>query len=141
MSVEEENKAIHRRVYEEIWNKGNLSVADEVISSDYIYHPLPEHRGPEWYKEIYHDFARAFADFHCKIEDMIAEGDKVMVRTTITGTHAREFWGVAPTGKQISVTEVAVVRIKGGKIVEEWGGPDMLNLMQQLGVFPPMGQS
>jgi steroid delta-isomerase-like uncharacterized protein len=132
----EENKALHKRIYEEIWNKGNLSVADEVFADSYIYHPFPQRRGPEWYKEMYHDFAEAFDDFHCKIEDMIAEGDKVMVRNTITGTHVREFWGVAPTGKQISITEIAIIRIEGGKVVEEWGFPDMFSLMQQLGAIP-----
>jgi len=136
MSTEKENKAIHRRVYEEIWNKGNLDVVDEIFDDNYIFHPLPQRRGPKWYKEMYHDLAGAFTDFHCEIEDMIAEGDRVMVRTTITGTHTREFWGVDPTGKQISVTEIAVVRIKDGKIVEEWGSPDLFSLMQQLGAIP-----
>ena len=132
----EENKAIHRRVYEEIWNKGNLDIVDEIFDDDYIYHPLPQRRGPEYYKEMYHNFTGAFSDFHCEIEDIIAEGDKVMIRTTITGTHTGEYWGVAPTGKQISITEIACVRIKDGKIVEEWGFPDMFNLMQQLGAIP-----
>ena len=136
MSIEEENKAIHRRVYEEIWNKGNLDVVDEIIDDDYIFHLLPQRRGPEWYKEMYHDLAGAFSDYHCEIEDMIAESDKVMVRTTITGKHTRELMGVAPTDKQISVTEIAVVRIKDGKIVEEWGSVDRFELMQQLGAIP-----
>jgi steroid delta-isomerase-like uncharacterized protein len=136
MSIEEENKAIHRRVYEEIWNKGNLDVVDELFDDNYIYHLIPQPRGPEFYKAMYQDFAGAFSDFHCEIEDMIAEGDKVMVRTTITGTHAQEFLGVTPTGKHISVTEIAVVRIKDGKIVEEWGSPDFFSMMQQLGVIP-----
>jgi steroid delta-isomerase-like uncharacterized protein len=136
MSIEEKNKAIHRRVYEEIWNKGNLSVVDEIIGDNYIFHPLPQHEGPEGYKEMYHDFAGAFYDFHCNIEDMIAEGDRVMVRTTITGTHKREFMGIAPTGKQISISEIAVVHIKDGKIVEEWGVIDFLGMMQQLGIIP-----
>jgi steroid delta-isomerase-like uncharacterized protein len=136
MPIEQENKAIHRRVYEEIWNKGNLNLVDEIFDDNYIYHPLPQRRGPEWYKEMYHDFAGAFSDFHCRIEDMIAEGDKVMVRTTITGTHKRKFLGISPTGKSISVTEIAVVRIKDSKIVEEWGSPDLFSIMQQLDVFP-----
>jgi steroid delta-isomerase-like uncharacterized protein len=136
MSIEEENKAIHRRVYEEIWNKGNLSIVDEVFVDNYIFHPLPQHKGPKGYKEMYHNFAGAFSDFHCEIEDMIAEGDKVMVRTTITGMHKREYMGIAPTGKQISVSEIAVVRIKDDKIVEEWGLIDFLGMIQQLGAIP-----
>ena len=133
MSIEE-NKKIHRRVYEEVWNKGNLDVVDEIFDDNYIYRLIPQPRVTEFYKAMYDDFAGAFTDFHCEIEDIIAGGDKVMVRTTITGKHIREFWGVAPTGKQISVTEIAVVLIKGSKIVEEWDSPDMFNMMQQLGL-------
>jgi len=135
MSIEE-NKAIHRRVYEEVWNKGNLDVVDEIIADDYIFHRLPERRGQEWYKAMYHLLADAFTDFNCNIGDMIAEGDRVMVRTTITGTHKSEIMGVPPTGKTISVTEIAVIRIEDGKIVEEWGGLDTYSLMQQLGAIP-----
>jgi steroid delta-isomerase-like uncharacterized protein len=113
-----------------------LDVVDELFDDDYIYHLIPQPRGPEFYKAMYQDFAGAFTDFHCNIEDMIAEGDRVMVRTTITGAHAKEFLGVAPVGKQISVTEIAVVRINGGKIVEEWGSPDFFSMMQQLGAIP-----
>ena len=136
MSIEEENKAIYRRVYEEIWNKGNLDVVDEIFNDNYIYHFLPQHKGPEGYKTMYHGLAGAFSGFHCEIEDMIAESDKVMVRTTITGKHTREFMGVAPTDKQISVTEIAVIRLEDGKIVEEWGSPDLFSMMQQIGAIP-----
>jgi len=136
MSIEEENKAIHRRVYEEVWNKGNLDVVDEIFDDNYIYHLLPQRRGPDWYKDMYHGLAGAFSDFHCKIEDMVAEGDRVVVRTTITGRHTREYLGVAPTDKEISVTEIAIVRIKDHKIVEEWGSPDLFSMMHQLGAIP-----
>lgn len=138
MSIEEENKAIHRRVYEEIWNKGNLALIDELIADEYMFHRAgaPKGKGPEWYKGAYHFLLSAFPDIHCIIEDMIAEGDKVMTRTTLTATHKGDYMGVDPTGKKISVTEIDVVRFIDGKLVDEWGGIDRFELMQQLGAIP-----
>lgn len=134
----EENKALVRRVWEEIWNNGNLELVDEVIANEYVFHRrgTPEIKGPDWYKGAYHFLINAFPDFHCTIEDMIAEGDKVMVRTTVQGTHKGEYMGIAPTGRQFSVTEIDVARIKDGKLVEEWGGMDRLDLLQQLEAIP-----
>jgi steroid delta-isomerase-like uncharacterized protein len=137
MSIEEENKAIHRRVYEEIWNKGNLDVVEEIIDDDYIYHPLPQRRGPEGYKTMYHGFAEAFTDFHCNIEDMVAEGNKVARRITSTGTFKGELMGIAPTGRQVTHTEAIFYSFEGGKAVEAWNYSDQLTMFQQLGVNPP----
>ncbi len=81
-----------------------------------------------------------FPDWHPTIEDMIAEGDKVVVRFTGSGTHKGEFMGIPPTGKQVTITAIAIQRIAGGKIVENWLQADMLGMMQQLGVVPPPGQ-
>ena len=138
----EDNKAMHRRVYEEIWNQKNPALIDEVISDDYIYHlpasvPVNDPRGPEGYKDIFHLFINAFPDVNLHIEDMIAEGDLVTVRSTCSGTHRGDYMGSAPTGKQFSVMEMAIVRYKDGKIVEEWGGLERLDLIQQLGISPP----
>lgn len=134
----EENKAIQRRVYEEIWNKGNLAVVDEIIADDFVFHRTgtPRLRGPEWYKGAYHFLKDAFPDLHITIEDMIAEGDRVTTRSTWRGTHKGEYMGIAPTGKQFTVTEIAIDRYKEGKIIEGWGGVDRLDLMQQLGAVP-----
>ena len=81
-------------------------------------------------------FRSAFPDFHMAIEDLIAEDDKVVGRFTQTGTHRGEFMGAAPTGRQVGFTEIAIVRIAGGKVVESWFQPDMLSLYQQLGLVP-----
>jgi len=75
-----------------------------------------------------------FADVHAAVEDMITEGDKVVLRWTWGGTHTGEFWGVPPTGMQVTVTGISILRIEGGKIVEEWGEMDNMGLMAQLGV-------
>ena len=134
----EENKTINRRLFEEIWNKGNLALIDEVIAEDFVFHISDSStgKGPEWYKGAYHFLKTAFPDLHITIEDVIAEGDKVMTRTTWQGTHKGEYMGLAPTGKQFSVTEINIDKYKNGKIIEGWGGVDRFDLLQQLGGIP-----
>jgi steroid delta-isomerase-like uncharacterized protein len=142
MSVEE-NKALMRRLYEEIHNKGNMAVADELVAADFVDHNAPSPDippGPEGVKQIFTMLRSAFPDFHVTVEDMLAEEDKVMARVTVHGTHKGEFIGIAPTGKLITMPVVDIVRIAGGKIVERWGVEDNLSMMQQLGIIPPPGQ-
>ncbi|MFQ5901607.1 MAG: ester cyclase [Thermodesulfobacteriota bacterium] len=142
MSVEE-NKAIMRRWYEEVLNKGNLAVVDELIATDCVDHnPLaPElPAGLEGVKQGFTMFRTAFPDVRVTVEDMIAEGDKVVSRLTLRGTHKGEFMGIAPAGKQVTVASIDIVRIAGGKMVEHWDVIDELSMMQQLGVVPPPGE-
>ena len=140
MSVEE-NKAVLRRVAEEIFNKGDLAVVDEVIASNYVYHGSggQEYKGPEGFKQIVTMFRTAFPDLRVTLEDMVAEGDKVAHRLTIRGTHKGELMGIAPTGKQVTISVVTISRFAGGKEVESWSNSDQLGMMQQMGVAPPMG--
>jgi len=137
----EENKANQRRVWEEIINKGNLALADELFATNYIYHgPVGmEFKGPEGLKQLISGFRNALPDIHVTVEDMVAEGDKVVSRFTGRGTHKGEFMGIAPTGKQTTVGGIVIARWVGGKEVETWEIIDMLSMMQQLGVVPPMG--
>ncbi len=138
----EKNKAVIRRVFEEAMNKGDLAVADEGIASNYVFHgPVgQEFKGPEEFKQLVSMYRTAFPDLHCVIEDMVAEGDKVSARSTIRGTHKGNLMGIAPTGKQVTVTGIVIVRFVGGREVEAWSVMDLLSMMQQLGVVPPMGQ-
>jgi len=138
MSVEE-NKAILRHKHEEeLFNKGNLAVADEIISPDYVYHSVVgEIKGPEGVKQMVTTLRAAFPDIHFTIDDMVAEGDDVAVRYTWTGTHRGEYMGIAPTGKQINVKMGCFYRFAGGKEVELVTYVDMLSLFQQLGATPP----
>ncbi len=138
----EENKAILHHYNEELWNKGNLAVADEVFAPECITHDpaSPEViRGPEGYKQFVTIFRSAIPDLQLAIEDIIAEGDKVMYRWTSRGTHKGDFLGIAPTGKQVMITGMGIDRIIGGKVVESWMNYDMLGMLQQLGVVPPVG--
>lgn len=134
MSVEE-NKAIVRRIWEET-NKRNLSVLDELCAGDLVWHTpggLEQH-DLETVKEVFTRFLTSFPDFHVTIEDIVAEGDKVVTRSTRTGTQRGEWRGVAATGRHLKWTWVNVSRIEGGKIVEEWEEGDHLSIMQQLGL-------
>ena len=134
----EENKGLARRVLDEMFNKGNLDVADELLAADYVDHDpaMPEYiHGPEGFKEYVGAYRAAFSDLHLEIEDQIAEGDKVVTRWTGTGTHDGELAGIAPTGNRVVLPGMEIVRISGGKLVEGWEGYDSMNLMRQLGVM------
>jgi len=136
----EENKAIARRWNDEIWSKGNLAAIDELLAIDFVfnYHTAgaaPDRKG---YKQTVTEMFGPLANVHSTTEGMVAEGDKVAVRWTWRGTHNKgEYMGVAPTGKEVTITGISILRIVGGKIVEEWGEMDNLGMMQQLGVIPP----
>jgi len=137
MSVEQ-NKAIVRRFVEEVPNKGNMAVADELLSPHYVGHNLPPGMpsGPEGLKQMVTMFHTAFPDFHVVIEDQVAEGDKVVNRVTVSGTHKGQFMVIAPTGKQVTVSGIQFWRLADGKIEELWFNRDDLGMMRQLGVIP-----
>lgn len=141
MSVEE-NKAIISHFYEEMEDKGNLDVVEEILATNCVLH-FPsgvDVRGPEGYKEYLAPFLTALPDLKHVIEDMIAEGDKVVARFTVRGTYKGEFMGIAPTGKQVVFTSITIYCIVKGKFVEVWVDYDALGLMQQIGAVPPIGQ-
>lgn len=129
-----DNKAIVLRSEAELWSKGNLAVADELYSPDFVCHFVvgPEWRGLEGIKGEVKRHRTSFPDWHERVDDIVAEGDRVVIRFTSTGTHQGEFAGIAPTGRKVSIQEVAIFRVVGGKIVEQWGMPDIHGLMEQL---------
>lgn len=130
-----ENKVLVQRYIEEVWNKGNLNIIDELTSSGYVrFIALPDVTlNSEGQKKRIAAFRTAFPDVHVTIEDMTAEKDKVTVRVSIRGTHQQQFQGIEPTGRQILITAIDIVRIADGRIVEHWGVTDQLSLLQQLG--------
>jgi serine phosphatase RsbU (regulator of sigma subunit) len=132
--TEEENKARFRRYLEEAWNQSNLEVVDEIFDR-YISHQ-PDgsvlERGPEDVKRFVGEFRSAFPDLRLIIGEQIAEGDKVVSRGTIRGTHLREFRGMAPTGEEMEIPGMAVFRFsEEGKVVESWDSYDQLSLLRQ----------
>ena len=140
MSVEE-NKALVRREFDEVWNQGQLAVMDDIYTADIAYHSpgSPVIHGPEGMKLIAGVLYTAFPDMQYTIEDMIAEGEKVAIRWTLTGTHDGDLMGVPPTGVQVTFTGNTIIRFAGGKYAELWSSWDARVMWLQLGINPPPG--
>ena len=131
----EENKEIVRRVIDEIVNKGELSLADEVLASDYVYHfPTHDIKGPEGFKEFVTTMRTAFPDLNVTIEDLIAEGDNVAARVIMQGTFKGELNGIAPTGRKLTFQEAVFVRFENGMEVEATAYGNMASFNEQLGL-------
>jgi steroid delta-isomerase-like uncharacterized protein len=142
--MSEGNKFVIRRSFEELWNKGNLSLADELFTPNYEHHDpsSPDFgRGPESEKKRAALYRTAFPDLQLTIEDIIAEGQTAMVRWSCRGTHKGDLSGIAPTGKQVTISGVSIARFTNGKMVEGWVNWDALGLMQQLGVVPELAKT
>jgi len=136
---EEENKAIVRRVNDEVWNMGNLEAIDELIADDFVTTVIgaPEQiRGPDGFRDFVLMYRKAFPDLRLTIDDQIAEGETVVTRWTATGTHEGELMGIPPTGKQATTAGININRISRGKLVDGWGIFDQLGLLQQIGAVP-----
>jgi steroid delta-isomerase-like uncharacterized protein len=134
----ERNKALVRRLMEEDISQGDEAVADAIIHPDFVDHtnlPGMQH-GIEGHKAVVRLFRSVFPDLEWRIDDLIAEGDKVVARTTMRGTQQGEFFGLPPTGKAVEMPGVRVMRIADGRIAEHWGSNDDLGLMRQLGALP-----
>jgi steroid delta-isomerase-like uncharacterized protein len=141
--MSEHNKAIVRRLFAELWNTGNLSMADQIFAPTYEHHDpsTPDFgRGPDSEKKRASLYRNAFPDIHLTIEDVIAEGETVMTRWSCQGTHKGDLNGIAPTGRRFTITGVTIARVSAGKIVEGFVNWDALGLMQQLGVVPAPAQ-
>jgi steroid delta-isomerase-like uncharacterized protein len=135
----EENKALIRRGYDAL-NERNWAAFDALCAPDIVFHNASTTiRGLEPYKQFISMYFTAFPDLHLTIEDIIAEGDNVVVRQTFQGTHKGDLMGIAPTGKQATATGISIFRVTNGKAVEQRANYDDLGLMQQLGVIPSMG--
>lgn len=142
----EEIKALAHRFHMDIFQKGDLAVADEILGRDFINHfpgyPPEWQRGPEGVKKLATAIRTAFPDdARITHEETLVEGDKVVIRWKMSGTQKGDMFGIPPTGKQMTVTGIDIFRIAGGKIVEFWQNWDQLGMMQQLGVVPPPGQA
>jgi steroid delta-isomerase-like uncharacterized protein len=135
--MSEENKALARRAWE-IVSSANLDLLEEVYAPDLVWHePDQDVRGIEEGKQYVSDALRAFPDAQVTVEDMIAEGDKVVSRYTIRGTHQGETEEFGPpTGRQMELEGITIHRFEGDKIVEEWERYDNLSALQQLGLAP-----
>jgi len=125
---------------EEVLNKGNMQAVDELIAPNFVEHnPFPgQAPGVEGLKQAMVALRQAFPDLHVTVDEMLSDGDKVVIRTTMKGTHKGNFMNIPATGKQMSVEGIDIVRISNGRAVEHWGVTDNLTMMQQLGLVPAM---
>jgi predicted ester cyclase len=143
MSTAEEtsNKATFKRFHEAA-NTGDVELLaktiDEIVAPEALIRtPLPiDATGPELLKQVWAMLLGVYPDIHLTVEDVIAEGDKVVARNTVTGTHRGEFMGVAPTGKAVSYHEIFIFRFVDGRVAETWGVVDVYAQMKQIGVLP-----
>ncbi|OFX16893.1 hypothetical protein A3K71_01720 [archaeon RBG_16_50_20] len=125
---------------EEVLNKGNMQAVDELIAPNFVEHnPFPgQAPGVEGLKQAMVALRQAFPDLHVTVDEMLSDGDKVVIRSTMKGTHKGNFMNIPATGKQMSVEGIDILRISNGRAVEHWGVTDNLTMMQQLGLVPAM---
>jgi len=140
--MSEQNKAIVRRLIEDLWNQKKAAVIDEIYAENCTQNePGAVLRGRAGVLQFFTIYTTAMPDVHCTIEDMLAEGDKVVLRWRCKGTQRGELQGIAPTGKPVNVSGTAIYRFSSGKIVEEHNVWDTLLLMQQIGAVGQLGQA
>ena len=140
--MSEPNKALSRRGLEEVWHQGKLEVIDELVAANFVFNnptlPGGKVTGPEAYKQWVQMNRAAFPDVRLTVNDQVAEGDKLVTRWTVTGTHKGALMGIAPTGKRVTGTGITIEHSRGGKVVESWENGDALGILQQLGVVPAL---
>jgi len=139
MSISEEaNKTQYRRTFEEVFNQGNLAIVDDLVAPDFLNHEVPpgmNNRGPDSTRQVVTMLRTAFPDLHFTIEDLVAEGDTVAGRVTMSGTHLGPFQGIAPTGRSFQQEHMHFVRFRDGKAIEHRAVRDDLGMMRQLGLM------
>jgi predicted ester cyclase len=128
------NKELLRRFYKEVYVDWNLALADEVVSPHFISHDWPDGgpTGPQAFRNYYDAIRSAVPDARYEVDDLIAEGDKVVVRWRLLGTHKGEFRGIAPTGRPIELKGVAIYRVENGKLMERWVVSDLYGALKQI---------
>jgi predicted ester cyclase len=138
MSIEQ-NKAVVRQLLDEVFRRGDVTRVDFYLAPSFVEHeelPPGIPGGSEGVKALTTMLHAAFPDFGITIDDVIAEGDRVVVRQTWSGTHQGEFMGIPPTGRRVSFGVIDILRMADGRCVEHWGQMDSMGLMQQLGANP-----
>src|SRR5260370_42628655 len=137
-----DNRAVVRRVYEEVWSRRRVEGVNEIISPSHGLHETNVSGsaiGPDAYKRVVTRWITAFPDLRFTIEDTVCEKDKLVVSWNISGTHKGEYLGIAPTNRKISVDGITISHIAGGKIMDSYASCDALGMMQQLGAIPALG--
>src|SRR5579863_3807410 len=138
--MSEANKALVRRWFEEVWNQGREEPIDELLAPDGMAYGLGDTdvatKGPAGFKPFFRNLRGAIPDIHMTVDDIVAEGDKAVVRITVVGTHKGSELGVPPTGRPIRIAGIVIVRISNGQIIQGWNSWDQLGLLRQIGALP-----
>ncbi|WP_448626013.1 ester cyclase [Geodermatophilus sp. URMC 64] len=137
MSIDD-NKALYTRWFDSVVNTGDLARAEELLASDYVLHfpGLPGPADRRMHQQLVAMFRTGFPDWVETVEDVVAEGDRVVVRLVGRGTHLGEFQGIPPTGRRVEAQGIGMGRIADGRIAEAWAAYDALGLLQQIGALP-----
>ena len=136
MSVEQ-NKVIVLRFLEDVWGKGNLNIVEELVADDHVHHlTRRDLHGPEGVKELVSGLRKFLPDLQITINDLIGEGDKIVVYFTIAGVDEGGHWGKPPSGNSVKYRAIDIFRVTGGKIVERWGIVDTISMLHQIGAIP-----
>ena len=139
----QQNKDVARRWVEDVQTEHRLDVIDEIFAPDIVNHDaagaLPSPQGADEIRAFFEAMFAAFPDFTAVVEDQIAEGDKVVTRKTVSGTHEGELMGIPPTGKRFEIPVIDIFRVVGGKCTDHWSVVDQMGMMQQLGLMPAQG--
>lgn len=134
------NKALIRRWFDEVWNSSRTDLIEELRAPDIQATGLGDSgsisRGEEPFRVFYSNLKEAFPDLHIRIDDMLAEADKVAVRLTLEGTHAGQALGVHPTGNRVQFSGIVIARIQNGRIAEAWNSLDQWAILKQIGAVP-----
>jgi steroid delta-isomerase-like uncharacterized protein len=133
------NKELSYRLFDKAWNENDMALLDAMVAPDSIDHsPFRDDtvRGSENFKHVVGMFRAALEGIHLTIEDEIAEEDRVVHRWVLRGKHTGELFGVPPTGREVSMRGMTIVRMENGKVVERWANMDQLGLLRQLGAIP-----
>ena len=136
MSADADEALLRRyRYIEDVWHRANVAALDDYLAADYRRHvsPTAPPLSLDGQKQRLAGFRAAFPDIQLTLEDVLVEDDRVVFRSTMRGTHKGEFQGIPPTGARVTVALLDTIRIQDGRIVEQWGGPDVLDLLRQLG--------
>jgi steroid delta-isomerase-like uncharacterized protein len=136
-----DNKAIVRRLHDEVWTQGRMAVADELIASNFVGHipGSPPYRGPAGFKALVTELRVGFPDLVLTVDDQFGEGDKVVTEYSVRGRQRGKLWGIPATGRSINLAGVVIAQLSDGKIVEEWREWDRRKILEQLGMLPATG--
>ena len=135
----EENKAVVRQFIEEVFEGGNVDAVDRLVADDFVPHTWPGTTDRDGLKATMARVAKGLADASFRIDDLIAEGDRVVARVTASATQVGEFMGMPPSGKSYTIEEIHIFRVGGGRITEHWHQFDQIGMMRQLGAMPSGG--